>query len=232
MTSKDEGITKEDVKALLEARSYAYDVLRSVFLEEPTKDFLRALKEKDVLNNFPFIQEDDLLREGIEEADRDLKEDNLSEEEKFDSLHWDYTRMFIGPAKLIAPPWQTAYLTEERLLFQEETLEVRHRYLAYNFLPPNYPHEADDHIGYMLDFLYQLTLLALDSLVKDDREELRKILSDQKDFIQTHMLNWVPLFAKDIIENAENGFYKGMAKVLTAWLKLDLEAIDELLEAV
>jgi TorA maturation chaperone TorD len=232
LTSKDERITKENVKALLEARSYAYDVLRSTFLEEPTKDFLRVLKEKDVLNNFPFIQEDDILREGIEEAVRDLKEDNLSEEEKIDSLRWDYTRMFIGPAKLIAPPWQTAYLTEERLLFQEETLEVRRRYLAYNFLPPNYPHEADDHIGYMLDFLYQLTLLALESLAKDDREELRKILSDQKDFIQTHMLNWVPLFAKDIIENAENGFYKGMAKVLTAWLKLDHEAIDELLEAV
>lgn len=62
--------------------------------------------------------------------------------------------MFIGPRELPAPPWESSYLNEDKLLFQEETLQVRMSYLKYNFIPKNYPHEADDHIALELDFMY------------------------------------------------------------------------------
>ncbi|MEI3231097.1 MAG: molecular chaperone TorD family protein, partial [Gordonibacter pamelaeae] len=41
-----------------------------------------------------------------------------------------YTKLFIGPAKLPAPPWESVYATGGRpLLFQESTLAVRRRLL-------------------------------------------------------------------------------------------------------
>ncbi|WP_051015687.1 molecular chaperone TorD family protein [Desulfitobacterium dichloroeliminans] len=39
-------------------------------------------------------------------------------------------------------------------------MNVRRAYLKYKFLPSNYPHEADDHIGLKLDFMAHLSQLA------------------------------------------------------------------------
>ncbi|MCB8816455.1 molecular chaperone TorD family protein [Desulfosporosinus shakirovi] len=74
----------------------------------------------------------------------------------------EYTRLFIGPTKLPVPPWESVYVSKERLLFQESSLKVRQRqcYLNYNFLPAKYRSEADDHIALELDFMYNLSSLA------------------------------------------------------------------------
>lgn len=45
-----------------------------------------------------------------------------------DGLCSAYTKLFIGPAKLPAPPWESVYATGEPLLFQESTLAVRDAY--------------------------------------------------------------------------------------------------------
>jgi len=222
----------EGIKALLEERLYLYDVLRRTFLEEPSREFLQALQENKVLELFPFREEDEDIQEGLRQAQKDLAENNLLEDQQFESLQWDYTKMFIGPYKLPAPPWETAYLTEERLLFQEETLDVRRRYLAYNFLPQNYPHEADDHIGLMLDFMYRLTELALKRYEAGESDAARQILMDQESFLQEHLLNWVPRLAQDVIEHAEHDFYRGMARVLRGSLRVDLEGVAELVAAL
>jgi TorA maturation chaperone TorD len=66
-------------------------------------------------------------------------------------LKSEYTALMIGPAKLPAPPWESAYLTRERIIFQESTLKVRRAYQKYQFLPANYPYEADDHLALELD---------------------------------------------------------------------------------
>lgn len=41
---------------------------------------------------------------------------------------------YVEPGSLPAPPWESAYLSEDRLLFQESTLEVRKAYLKYNYM--------------------------------------------------------------------------------------------------
>lgn len=213
---------------ILEERAYAYDILRRVFLEEPTKDLLQALVSEEIFKNFPFGNENSMLTEGAKEADSYLEENNPLEEKEFNKLHWDYTKMFIGPYKLPAPPWESAYMTEEKLLFQEKTLEVRKKYLKYNFVPKYFLQEADDHVGLELDFMYRISLMALEKYNSKAIEEVVEILNDQAIFLEEHLLKWIPVFTKNIVENAHTSFYLGAAKVLKAYLELDYQALSEL----
>lgn len=218
----------ENVRALIEVRLHAYDLLRRTFWQEPSVEFLQSLIQTQQMTSFPFNDESLLIAEGANDVTAYLDELKPLTDQAVDQLHWDYTRLFIGPGKLAAPPWESAYLNDDRLLFQEETLQVRRAYLKYNFLPKEYQHEADDHLGLELDFMYQLGLLSLDALNDEKHEEYYVILRDQTEFLEEHLLKWINKFSQTVIQSAHTDFYKGMAKILSGFLSLDLEALEEL----
>lgn len=213
-----------EFEPLIELRMYAYGVLKRTFLEEPTRNFLQWLQADQLLQTFPFQEEHPLIKQGIDLIIQCFQDLDLK---RYEQIRWDYTRLFIGPNKILAPPWESVYLNEERLIFQEETLEVRRTYLKYCLTPQNFGSEADDHMGYELDFMYQLCQLSL----KND-ESIGSVLSDQKDFLENHILKWVPLLCKDIYIHAETDFYKGMSMVLEGFIEIDRKAVNEILDKI
>ncbi len=215
---------------LLECRLIAFDVLRQTFLQEPTIEFLSRFQKEELTNIFPLNSENEYILKGIDFLDSFISNNDLLSEIIHNDLHWDYTRMFIGPYELPAPPWESVYLNEERLLFQEGTLNVRRAYLKYFFLPKDFGHEADDHLGLELDFMFQLTKLAINEIKIGNDAEYRKILEDQKAFLEEHLLKWAPAFSEKVVESAHTDFYRGMALILKGFLLLDLKALHELLD--
>lgn len=213
-----------DCKALIELRMYAYGILNRTFLEEPTRDFLQRLREDQFLKFFPFQDEHPLIKQGIELAAQSLED---LDPERYERIRWDYTRLFIGPHKIPAPPWESVYVNKERLIFQEETLNVRRAYLKYCLTTKNIGQEADDHLGYELDFMYRLCQLSL-----ENSEFIGSVLSDQKDFLESHILKWVPLICKDIFTHAKTDFYKGMALCLDGFIEIDKKALNELMDQI
>ena len=135
--------------------------------------------------------------------------------------------MFIGPDKLVAPPWESAYANEERLLFQEQTVAVRKVFRAYGFANPGAPMEPDDHIGLELDFMYRTCCLAMET---SSAADLATICRDQLSFVKEHLLTWVPAFAADVAGGARTGFYRGMAHMLHGFLLIDRSLLAELLQ--
>ncbi|EHQ90617.1 TorD/DmsD family molecular chaperone [Desulfosporosinus youngiae] len=218
------------IKPLLETRVFAYDFLRRTFLVEPSQDYLRSLSENQLVSAFPFQEEDPELAEGTAKVQDYLNTQDVLSAEGYDRLHWDYTRLFIGPYSLPAPPWESAYLNKDKLLFQEETRRVRLAYLKYGFLPKHYQQEADDHLGLELDFMYQLANLTVEKAVVGDLDGFKELLQDQADFLEQHLLLWVPAFAKNVRLSANTGFYQGMARMLQGFIQIDGRAVKELLD--
>lgn len=215
-----------EIKNLLELRVFAYDVLRRVFLTEPTKELIVQL-QNGVIDSFPFKEENRFLKEGVKQVQTYFDTFELAED--YDDLHWDYTRMFIGPYKLPVPIWESAYVNKDGLLFQEETLRVRRFYLKNNFISLQHGREADDHLGLELDFMYQLSKLLIDLIKEEKLSHFHRILIDQKYFLKEHLLKWTPQFRENVILSAETDFYKGMVKILTGFLFIDNICIKELL---
>lgn len=223
-----------DVASILHARKFAYDILRRLFIEEPVQDFLKVFVHQKMAENFPFAGDS----EGIDEGIHDIKEyleqnDPVYKQEDFDALHWDFTRMFIGPFELPAPPWESVYVRKDQLLFQQHTMNVRKTYNKYGFVVKEQNLEADDHVGLELDFIYHLNQLCLDHIENNpsvDSERIKNLLKEQHIFLQKHLLAFVPEFANRVVENAETKFYQGMAKILKSYLQIDSEVLKELLE--
>ncbi|MDR3565236.1 MAG: molecular chaperone TorD family protein [Negativicutes bacterium] len=220
------------IHPLFQVRLFVYDLLRRTFMQEPTREFLDYMKYSMSAEEFPFISDSEAIFEGAQQVKNYIAQNDIADETTYNSLHWDYTRLFIGPHAVPAPPWESAYCNEERLLFQKETIEVRKAYLKYSFLPVEFGAEADDHLGLELDFMFRLNELALTEIDKQDSKLLREILADQKLFLEGHLLKWVPSLCTDIIKHAQTEYYRGMANLLKGFLILDLKALNELLEIV
>ena len=223
-----------NIKGILLARKYAYDILRRFFIEEPSKEYLRIFFGKKMHHQFPFKEEDKDIAEGISDISDYMNEfDPVKNEADFEDLHWDYTRMMVGPYLLPAPPWESVYVREDKLLFQETTLKVRKKYRKYGFTANELHIEAEDHIGLELDFMYHLNNLLLKMAGGEEQfnsEGIKEILTEQNSFLREHLLAFAPEFANKVIENADTLFYQGMAKMMKGFLQTDSKVLHELLD--
>ena len=222
--------SSEGIQPFLEARAFAYDILKCAFLQEPSREFIEFLIKREIVQAFPFADSHAGFSEALGKIVNYLKEPEVLSERNYDRLHWDYTRMFIGPAKLPAPPWESVYRDADHLHFSKETLDVRNAYRKYNLLPTDFGREPDDHIGLELDFMHRLCEKAKEKARITDKTGLLEILKDQKAFLDEHLLRWVPDWTRDVVNSAETDFYRGMALLLKAFIRLDREIIDELLD--
>lgn len=214
---------------LLEERRFAYDLLRRAFLEEPGVLYLKIISQAGLIDTFPFSEENTRIGEGVKLLHAFFEQQDVLDKEVYQRLHWDYTRMFIGPYALPVPLWESAYVGEERLLFQEVTLNVRREYAKYSLLPKHYGHEADDHLGLELDFIFQLNELSLEYSARQEAAALQSVLEDQFAFLTGHVMKFTPNIVHNILHSAETDFYRGMAKLLMGFLEIDAELLKELL---
>lgn len=208
-------ISSEDYKIIMEMRGYGYDVLKKLFYVEPAKQLIQSLRDNKIFDNFPFRESKNLIDTGINIINKFFA-DKKDDDEMISEIRWDFTQLFVGPYALPAPPWESVYRSNEHLLYQDTAFEVRRDYLKYNFIPKNYPHEADDNIGFELDFMLQLST---------DKSALR----DSRKFLQEHLTKWIPDFSRDVQKYALTEFYRGAAIILKGFIFEDLNLLDEII---
>jgi len=222
--------SEEELDSFLASRLFAYHLLKGCFIEKPSQGFIQLLISEKLMEIFPERDEDIQIKEGTDLVIDYLKEPNVLSREKLKCLAEEYTYLFIGPGRIPAPPWESVYLSEKRLIFQEQTEEVRKEYQKYGLFFEKFRQEPADHIGLELDFMHHLNQVVMESLEKDDSEhfnQAQKALVTQKDFLSNHLLKWVPQFSQEILKSAETNFYRGFAKILDGFLKADYAHLSE-----
>jgi TorA maturation chaperone TorD len=219
------------IGSLLQARAFAYDLLKSVFLQEPSRELVALLIEGDMVEGFPFADANAYLAEVIDRVAQYLNDPGVLSERSCEMRRWDYTRMFVGPGKVPASPFESIYRDAEQLYFSQETLQVREAYRKYNLLPRHVGREPDDHVGLELEFMHRLCAMAGEKAKAADQAALLEILNDQVAFLDEHLMKWVPHWTSDVVKSAHTEFYRGMAELLDAFLKLDREMAEELIGA-
>ncbi|NBJ70005.1 MULTISPECIES: molecular chaperone TorD family protein [Clostridia] len=223
-----------DMAEVFYARQFVYDVLRRFFLEEPSRDYLAYFVQEKLIDLFPFVEESEDIQRGIAEIKGYLSKHNvIGNDTDYEDLHWDYTRLFVGPFDLPAPPWESVYVRKDRLLFQSNTVDVRNVYLQFGYEVEHKNLEAEDHVGLELDFMFHLNDLTLRSLKNvglKSKANSTYLIKEQKKFLEIHLLAFISTFSEKVIENAHTGFFSGMARLLRSYLKIDAAILEELLE--
>ena len=132
----------DDFKAWLTSRQYIYSLLQSFYMEGPDEELVRFLQRPDVMST---------LRDSIDDPLWQLGCDLIIQSPPEPDWRQEYERMLYGPEHLTAPPWESVYLTREKLLYGPPTETVRRTYRLYGF--HHGCNEADDHVGIELSFM-------------------------------------------------------------------------------
>lgn len=147
-------------------------------------------------------------------------------------LKIDFSKLFVGPYKLFAAPYGSVYLDSERQVMGDSTLDVKTRYREAGLDTAKNFKDAPDHISAELEFMYYLIFKEIEAFSKADMETAIDFVQKQKSFLEDHLMAWGLEFAGNIIEYAENPFYRNLAKVTEAFLKENYKIVCSLLDSV
>jgi TorA maturation chaperone TorD len=139
----------------------------------------------------------------------------------------DFARLFVGPYSLLAPPYGSIYLEGERKIMGYSTLDLLETYrhagvdLSDNF------RDVPDHIAAELEFMYFLVFKEVEALENSDIETTFGFLEKQRAFLRQHLGVWVFDFAGSIEEKSKTDFYKNLARATKAFVKQELDYLEE-----
>jgi len=221
---------KEIMEVLLANRLFLYSLMHKLFGGAPDEELLNILTSDSTCEAYGLLseQEDDMMAHACQFL-TELRED-IQRPEFLDRAKNEYTVLFIGPAKLVAPPWESVYRNKQEMLFQESTLAVREFYRKFNMLPEGYPRIPDDGLALELHFMAKLSEKALNALREDRIDWLKYYLNGQNIFLSNHLLIWIPMFVERMAGATSDYLYPQMCLVLDDFLKRDKKVVEELLD--
>ncbi len=199
-------------KAVLTGESLLFSLLGKALYEEPDQSWLESLISKGIFDEPPFGGEVTEIQQGMEILRRWSEKNRAGiPGTEFDRIKQDHVRLFIGVGKIPAPPWESVYFSEKRLIFQEQTLQVREWYARFGLQLERVNHEPDDQVGLEMLFVAHLAIEAAKAINEDKQETFAELLQAQRDFLQEHLLLWGPVWAKNVKKEAGTDFYRGLA---------------------
>ena len=191
-----------------------FKLLGKAFFAAPDREWLDALVKEDIFAESPFggAQPDTKAGLTLLRAWSRANRDGISDV-ALETLQAEYTRLFIGPGPVVAPPWESVYFSEERLLFQRETFQVRAWYARFGLTVPSLHREPDDHIGLELSFVAHLGELALQAIQANEQERFQEALEAERRFLSEHLFKWGPGWCTRVEANSGSEFFRGLSLV-------------------
>ena len=208
---------KTDTATMARQRSDIYGFLAMVYRQEVTSDFLDQIKDPrflGVLSDLGIQFDDDFFQKPAEEL--------------LEELAVEYAWMFIGPGKHISPHESVHHEKDNSKwgqLWGDATVEVK-KFIETTGLDyqPDYK-GLPDHISVELEFMQQLTLREEQAWEDADTEGANYCRNIQKKFIEEHLVPWIPVFCKKVIERAELPFYRDLAALTRNFIEFEKDEI-------
>jgi len=215
----------KEVLSLQKARENTYKLLSTLFYL-PEED----LFESQVLDNLITSTEvifDDLREYAVSLQDEGKKISNIED------LKVDYSKLFVGPFDLFAPPYGSIYLEKERKVMGDSTINVLNKYKQAGLKVADDFKDAPDHIIMELEFMYFLTFNQIEAINSSDFSSTLHYLEMQRDFLGNHLRVWISEFTDRILNNTNTEFYKILAKLTENFIINDYEQfIDRITDEV
>lgn len=130
----------------------------------------------------------------------------------------EYTRLFVGPYGVLAPPYGSVYLDEGRRVMGDSTLAVLDIYRRAGLGLDSDFKELPDHIAAELEFMYYLTSKAAEAAAAGQSAMADETLQTREMFLGRFLSPWVPGFCARLQGGTEHPFYRGLAECLAAFI--------------
>ncbi len=144
---------------------------------------------------------------------------NIPEVDDIVSLKIDYSKLFLGPYKLLAPPYGSVYLEGARKVMGNSTMDVKRWYREEGL--DITVREAPDHIAVELEFMYLLIFREAELMKNKDSNTAFGYCQKQASFLGTHLGRWVNEFTSNVEASAHQAFYKKLARFTKSFIEED-----------
>jgi TorA maturation chaperone TorD len=142
----------------------------------------------------------------------------------------EYTKLFVGPGRPAAPPWESLYREGGTALFGQPTFDMR-RLLAQRGLKAGEGfHQLEDHLGFELLYLGACGAAFVEmppDAAPATPPPSAEAIKEQQDFIRTHPLSFIGQMLqaadKAVAESSFVGYYPALIELIWGYLLWDLE---------
>lgn len=137
---------------------------------------------------------------------------------------YDFNKLFVGPGKLLAPPYESYYRNPERIFMQKETMAVRDFYSSAGVNVKRLNSQPDDFIALEFEFICFL-LYKANAHISNDPDMTSYYLQLYSEFLDKHLSKWIFNHCQDILAKSTSDFCKGMAIITKSFIEDELKKI-------
>ncbi len=208
--------TKLDNISTAQNRANLYGFLAILFRKEPDISIVNILKDDSFMESLITLNYDlyNLLK-------------NIPTQELFDKLYNEYTELFYNPANHFSPH-ESIYIDNENLLWGNSTVEVKNFIETYGFTYSEENNLIPDHISVELEFMQRVIIQESDNLSTSNCLDANKCLEVEKQFLENHIIKWIPRFCDDLIKQTQWDIYPKIAQLTKDFLQWDDQFLSDL----
>ncbi len=212
------------LEAVARDRSRVYWFLSTFYTTLPDRKFLAGLAERLSApgngGGEPTGEGFDLLKSVLDDPDITGLAVRLQVE---------YTRLFRGLGENYGPPPPFESLYRGAQPMGEVTVAVVGRYAEAGFGAIDETVGPQDHLGAELKFMSLLCHEETAAWARGDREAAVRNLTHQRQFLDDHLLRWVPAYCQKVREESVERFYVGAGRLTEDAVIADDGVLDDLL---
>ncbi|QOX78308.1 molecular chaperone TorD family protein [Trichlorobacter lovleyi] len=145
---------------------------------------------------------------------------------RLDELLVEHARLFMGPFKLVAPPYGSVWLDQHKSVMGDSTAKVAAFYHANGLHLADDFHELPDHFAVELEFMSYLAFRQREAAAAGVPREADRLRDLQREFLGTFLLPWFEPFTDAIIDDAEAPFYQALARCTAAFIRADARSLN------
>ena len=203
--------------AFNEQRAEIYWWMSSLFARELSEADLHEYHGGEMYTFLSGLGMTEELKAPVDNFRAAITKSNARSDEQLE-LAADFCGLFLSTPKSGALPYASMYVGKTGLLNDKPAQEMHELMASFDIAQRKEFNEPADHLAIELDFMGNLIILGNQQQTEEQREAL---MQSQLSFINTMLLNWLPLFTKECQLRDQFGFYAAAANLLLAFCELD-----------
>lgn len=214
----------DELCELTKQRSRMYLFLARIYRDEVDEEFLNQIRSSLQAMDF----KDPEIAAGYDELKSFIEQFPINPQTVAE-LAADYAGLFLGIARNPAHPYESVYLSKEKIAMRQRCLEVAAQYHQEGLVKTEGNHEPADHVAAELEFMSFLCRKTLQALDRSDSGEVSRLVVVQDQFMTVHLGAWLKSFCDSIVGGtAKLDFYRALAKLTRRFLEVEKRYLPRL----
>lgn len=222
-------ISLEEFAKIEANRAALYRFVAKLFRAPLTSEDIEMLAASDLATR---AGDEAGIGHGLKVMGRYLAKRNTGTRE---TLGRDYTCAFLGVQEAegkVALPFESAFTSDHQRYMGEARGKVYNIYKRCSLRLADGIDLPEDHLSFMCDFMAAMIDRTVTLFEEKDDASLRQNLLLQRAFLDRHIRNWFPEFARIASAIVQERFYKGALEYAHGVFDLDAKVLKNLLAEV